>query len=418
MVALTRCPYLQIHAAAAPDSDCENIRTGGSTLIRGHIRFLSTVLLFWFAQYIFTPFFMPHLSFLEITASVAGFISSIYGLSQLLLRIPFGVCADRFRSHKFFMFLGFLLLGVSGLLLYSATHPAILALARFFSGTSAATWVSFTVFFANRFPEEKTDKAIGTILMVNNLGMLLSCGVGTLLFEQMGIQRFFLISSFVSAAGAVLVISLPEKQTQKSTPITLKSILFTIKNKNLLFHSLLAALYQAVIFATVMAFTANYAKDLGATGFQQGMLMICFNGIAVLTSYWIITDTGRKISDRTKIFFSFMLIVIYCIMIPSCSNITEIYVAQLLSGIGRAIILSLTMGRSLSQIPGPLKSTAMGTYQSIYSIGMTLGPLLMGFSLDYTGSYKISYYLFALLSVGGMVWGLMAAKEKKEILRA
>ena len=383
-------------------------------MIRKHIRFLSTVLLFWFGQYIFSPFFMPYLNSLEITATLAGLISSIYGFSQLLLRIPFGVSADKLRSHKFFMLIGFIFLALAGVMLYTASHPATLVLARFFSGAAASTWVSFTVFFTSRFPAKDTGKAVSTVIMVNNFGILLSYGLGTLIFDRVGIHNLFLISVAVSVVGAILIISLPEEKKTSQTPITMKSVFFTIKNKNLLNYSLMAALLHTIIFATAMSFTANYAKTLGATGVQLGILSISYNGIGVLGSYWMSTNASRKISDRTKMVFSFMLLGISCFTIPNSNHMVMIYAAQVFGGIGRAILLSLTMEASLRQIPTELKSTAMGTYQSLYSIGMTLGPVIMGFALDYTGSYRISYYLIGILSILGVAWGFGTARSKKE----
>ena len=383
-------------------------------MIRKHIRFLSTVLLFWFGQYIFSPFFMPYLNSLEITATLAGLISSIYGFSQLLLRIPFGVSADKLRSHKFFMLIGFIFLALAGVMLYTASHPATLVLARFFSGAAASTWVSFTVFFTSRFPAKDTGKAVSTVIMVNNFGILLSYGLGTLIFDRVGIHNLFLISVAVSVIGAILIISLPEEKKTSQTPITMKSVFFTIKNKNLLNYSLMAALLHTIIFATAMSFTANYAKTLGATGVQLGILSISYNGIGVLGSYWMSTNASRKISDRTKMVFSFMLLGISCFTIPNSNHMVMIYAAQVFGGIGRAILLSLTMEASLRQIPSELKSTAMGTYQSLYSIGMTLGPVIMGFALDYTSSYRISYYLIGILSILGVAWGFGTARSKKE----
>jgi len=357
---------------------------------------------------------MPYLNSLEITATLAGLISSIYGFSQLLLRIPFGVSADKLRSHKFFMLIGFIFLALAGVMLYTASHPATLVLARFFSGAAASTWVSFTVFFTSRFPAKDTGKAVSTVIMVNNFGILLSYGLGTLIFDRVGIHNLFLISVAVSVIGAILIISLPEEKKTSQTPITMKSVFFTIKNKNLLNYSLMAALLHTIIFATAMSFTANYAKTLGATGVQLGILSISYNGIGVLGSYWMSTNASRKISDRTKMVFSFMLLGISCFTIPNSNHMVMIYAAQVFGGIGRAILLSLTMEASLRQIPSELKSTAMGTYQSLYSIGMTLGPVIMGFALDYTGSYRISYYLIGILSILGVAWGFGTARSKKE----
>ena len=382
-------------------------------MIRKNIRFISIVVLFWFAQYIFIPFFSPYLEIEEIAASIAGWIIGAYGLSQLILRIPFGISADRIKSHKLFMLAGLICLSSAGVLLYFARSPVALLTGRFLAGVAASTWVSFTVFFTNYFKKSETGRAVATIMLANNFGTLLSYITGTFLFDQVGIRGLFLISAAAALIGAVLMAGIPEKQASDHQPMVLKDVILTIKNKNLLQVSFLMALVQMILCATALSFTANYAKEIGATNRQLGLMSVFLNSASVIVSFWLSSAAGQKISDRKKLTAALIFLGISCFVVPNCTDIIGLYAAQIFSGLGRSITLSLTMAMALRDILPQSKSTAMGIYQSVYSIGMTVGPIFMGSALDLTGGYKLPFYLagvFALLSIS---WGFIVSKQRE-----
>lgn len=56
---------------------------------------LIIVALFWFAQYVYVPFQTPYLSTMQVSSSMIGIIIGIYGFSQMVLRMPIGIMADK-----------------------------------------------------------------------------------------------------------------------------------------------------------------------------------------------------------------------------------------------------------------------------------------------------------------------------------
>ena len=61
---------------------------------------LISVVFFWLAQYVYTPFQTPYLTTLGLSSRFIGIIIGAYGISQMLLRIPVGVMADLGGTHK------------------------------------------------------------------------------------------------------------------------------------------------------------------------------------------------------------------------------------------------------------------------------------------------------------------------------
>lgn len=67
---------------------------------------LIIVVLFWFAQYVYVPFQTPYLSTMQVSSSMIGIIIGTYGFSQMILRMPIGIMADKNGRHKLFIILG------------------------------------------------------------------------------------------------------------------------------------------------------------------------------------------------------------------------------------------------------------------------------------------------------------------------
>ena len=60
--------------------------------------------LFWFALYVYVPYQTPYLTLLGVASSFIGIILGAYGFSQMIIRIPLGIGADR-KGRCLFSFL-------------------------------------------------------------------------------------------------------------------------------------------------------------------------------------------------------------------------------------------------------------------------------------------------------------------------
>jgi len=59
------------------------------------------------------------------------------------------------------------------------------------------------------------------------------------------------------------------------------------------------------------------------------------------------------------------------------------------------------------------KTTAVGVFQSIYSLGMTVGPVVMGWVLQFTGNdYPMAFAMISVFAIGGALWALLAWPKK------
>jgi MFS family permease len=71
--------------------------------------------------------------------------------------------------------------------------------------------------------------------------------------------------------------------------------------------------------------------------------------------------------------------------VPFITDLNMLYLTQIISGFGRGLAFPLLMQHSVAHIEAHQKATAMGYFQSIYGIGMVLGPVILGILGDRMG---------------------------------
>lgn len=363
--------------------------------------FLSAVVLFWFSQYSFIPCFTPHLTgSLAIPAATAGIIVSAYGLLQTCLRLPIGIFGSKSSFSKYIMILGALTLALSSALLMSARAVSVLWCARALAGVAAATWVCFTVFYADSFSTDGS-RSMGYMVSANNLGMLLGYLAAAAFNDRMGIGFLFAGSSAAGIVSALLLVillkSMPAARQAKGASV--KEIAQVLRSGRLWFCAALTALSQLISFATMISFSANYAVSIGCSGAQVGMISVINTFAGLLASSMIASGRLERIPQRGIVPIGFVLMFLYCILVPKCTGAAGLFVLQFIGGVGRNFIMTTMMAEAVSDIASVQKTTAMGIFQSVYGVGMTLGPILMGRLLERTTGYAPAFSVIAVICV-------------------
>lgn len=374
--------------------------------------FLAIVALFWFAQYVFVPFLSPHLIALGITASFAGVIMGSYGVAQLILRIPVSMGEDVSGRHKVFIGTGLGLLVVASGIAIASPSPVAYLIFRTLTGAAASTWVSYTAAYTQNAPDVK--QRMGKLIAANNFGVMISYIAGGLLYQAFGMNALF-VASILSALLALGLTALwkPE-HAPVGHPFRMQSFLSVLSNGHLWRCGLMMALGMLIDFATTSSFVSSYAKMLGADSLMLSLIAIAFNAMGTLVSWAYAQGLMRRLSERMQLAVTFVVLALYCALLPLCTSPWHIAAVQLLGGAGRSIMYTLLMAVAAAEIPPESQTTANGVFQSVYSLGMTAGPVVMGQLIDRSGSYGFSFLIMAAISLLGVVWVILRYRRKNE----
>lgn len=362
---------------------------------------LIIVILFWFAQYVYIPFQNPYLAICNVSANMIGTIIGAYGIAQCLLRFPVGIFADSIGKHKCFIFLGIAFAGLASCVRVIMLSGEGFLIANILSGIASSTWISYMVHYTGYFSNEEQQKGTSNIILVNNLGMLLGFVVSTLFYDKFGMRFLCTMSAISGMVGTVLALNIKDhknKEFIRNVPFSKYASI--CKNKRLIFFSVLALIQQGIQMSTTMSFTTQILKDLGAASLIVGLSSILYMVSAVLSAGFASSKFCIKSGPKLWIFIVFSLISIYCVIVPTTSSILAIFLLQILPGMSTGILFSYLTSEAMKEVPQYQKSTAMGFFQAVYAIGMSIFPIVVG-KIASTTSIKNGYFVLALISVFG-----------------
>lgn len=347
--------------------------------------FLIGTFFFWFSQYIYVPILPAYLKELGCSLSMIGIILGSYGVSQFLFRIPLGIWSDQKKIFKPFILVGIGCCGVSCLGFALFPFPWFYFGARALSGVGAAFWVIFTVFFTTYFSEKESSKAMGQLVFCMSGSLLVSTVLGGWITENYGNRAPFWIGAIGASLSLGFFIWIQEKKTEiQISKITLKKLLQVATSPGLITISLAGAGLYFNAFVTTYGFVPILGVHLGANKTQLGLLTALNFAAYSLSSFWVGTRLLKSLSERFIVILAFLLIGMTSLALPLAHNLTILYLNQIIHGIGRGFAYSILLGFVL-RISSDRRATAMGIFQSIYSLGIFTGPMLGGWVGSFWG---------------------------------
>ncbi|WP_286032477.1 MFS transporter [Brachyspira pilosicoli] len=334
------------------------------------------MILYWFSLYTYIPFQVPYLYALNVTPSIVGIILGLYGASQMILRFPFGIISDYFGKYKIFIVLGSLLSAVSCIIkiVYPSANGFLVG--NILTGVAASTWLMYMVLYYSYFDRSKEHMAASKCLVANVIGMFLGFLFATIFYQKFGMNLMLIAAALAAFAATILALFLKEEKREKKNNI--KDLILVIKNKRLLFFSVLSIIEQGIHMAASVSFTLNRIKELGGASYLVGIASLLNMFFAIVSAYIASTSFASKRGSKFYVPFSFVLLGLYCVAVILTKNIFVIVASQILSGLSIGMLASYLTSEALIEIDRDKKSSAMGFYQTAYSIGIFIYPIITG----------------------------------------
>lgn len=377
-------------------SVCMKKTTRKSTLL------LIIVIFFWYAQYVYIPYQNSYLASINVSFNMIGMVVGAYGISQFLLRFPMGILADIKHQHKFFILLGCALTSLASLVRIVIPNGIGFLVGNIISGFASATWISFMVLFVSFYPKSQSSSATCKIIMANNLGMFFAFVTSTLLFAKLGMLIICMLSVLSGLIGLILATQLHYPQHIHITKVSLSLFISVFYNIKLLFYALLALIQQGIQLSTTMSFTNQIIEDLGVNSTYIGVSSIIYMLSAVSFAHLGTSQWRKRLSISWWIILSFLLLALYCFLIPLVQSLAMIFVLQIIPGMATGILFSFLTSEAMSHVSQDVRSTAMGLFQAIYAIGMTLFPIIVGY-LSHLFTLLIAYYVLGFIALLGLM---------------
>ncbi|WGS87733.1 MFS transporter [Methylomonas sp. UP202] len=309
------------------------------------------------------------------TPKLVGLTMGIYGLSQAILQIPFGLLSDRF-SRKTIIVVGLLLFVAGSVVAALATDIYGVLIGRALQGCGAVS-AAVMALLADLTQEVHRTKAMATIGASIGISFGVAITAGPIIADHWGIAGIFWMIALLAALAILVVLFVvpnPEKITThrdaEYIPSELSSV---ITNPDLL-------RLNYGIFALHLILMASFVvvpllmRDAGLEGGKHWLvyLPVLVTSMAGIIPFVIIAEKKRKMKGVFLAAISTLLVanlgfvllhgeligLIACLWIFFCGfNLLEATLPSLIS----------------KTAPGDLKGTAMGIYSSAQFIGAFLG---------------------------------------------
>ena len=350
---------------------------------------------FWASEYCHAPYFTPYLEGLGFASTLIGIMTGVYGFTQIFARIPIGIITDAFSCYKKTILFGTVATTLSSFFLMFATSAWAIITCRVIAGLAASTWLAFTVLYNAYYRDDESVTAMTNVNAFSNGGKLLAFFLGILTASVWG-YKIPLLCSFLTGCVSVFAVLLLEPVKIKHESFSFSHVVSVIRTPSIIAVSLLAVMMQFYMQGTVFSFTSGRAAAAGTSSFMIGIISLSFTLIQVITAPYIGKKLLRRISAHTALFGGFMLLAAAALIIGLSGEGLLLAAANILAGIGNLIINGLLMAKVVSSVSEEKRSTAMGFYQAVYGIGMSLGPVAVG-SIVSSSGYEAAYFAVAAM---------------------
>ena len=364
--------------------------------------FLAVVFLYWAALYLYVPTLPLYIQTKTSDLALVGVTLSMYGLWQLLVRLPLGILSDWAGRRKPFLLAWLGLVAAGALILGNAPDIRAAMVGRALVGVSAGTWVPLVVMFSGLFKPGEVVRATAILSVVGSIGRIAATAANGWLNELGGYSLAFRLAAAAAVLAAVLVLFLPESARTPNKP-SLTALGRLASRRSVILPSLLQALTHLADFAATFTFMPILARQKSASDVVVSLMLSLNLGMGLLGNFaspWLAARLGYR---RTAA-VSFGLLALGVSGAALAPTLAWVFAAQFTIGLGFGIGYPLLMGLSIRRVEEQQRTTAMGLHQSVYSLGMFAGPWLSG-ALAAAFGLKVMFALIGaailLLGAGG-----------------
>ena len=332
----------------------------------------------------------------------------MYGLWQVVVRLPIGLAVDRVGREKPLIVGGYLLAAAGALMLGLSPRPAGLIAGRSLTGIAMGTWVPLVVVFSRSFAPREAVRASSLLTLVTAAARISSTALNGYLNRWGGDTLAFFVSSAAVVAGALLLLPVP-MVGRRAEPARMGPLLGLILRLDVILPSLLGALNQFVVFGVSLGFMPLLAVRLGATDVTLG-LMAAVNLLAFLGGNLASAVLSRRVPHASLLLGTYVLFAAATAGAALSRSVPLLFTVQAALGLAHGIGYPTLMGLSIRGVALDSRTTAMGVHQSVYAAGIFLGPWVSGMLAESFG-LRPMFWVNALLCLGLGTAGCLALRR-------
>jgi MFS family permease len=332
----------------------------------------------------------------------------IYGLTQGLLQIPFGLLSDRL-GRKFMIVLGLIIFAIgSGVAAVSSSIGGVI-IGRALQGAGAVGSVVLAL-VADLTKEENRTKAMAMVGVSIGASFLIALVLGPVIAKVVGLPGIFWLTAGLALAGIVMVefaVPAPRRvslhRDAEAVPALIGAVL---RNGELLRLDFGIFALHAMLTASFLVVPAllHGAFDLPVQNQWIVYLPLLLLSVAAMLPAIIVAEKYRRMKG---IFVAAVaaLALSQAMLYVAADNLF-VLLAALVIFFSAFNFMEASLPSLITKVaPADAKGTAMGVYSSLQFFGIFAGGVLGGFLHQHGGTAGV----FALTTAIALLWLVAAA---------
>ncbi|WP_348632336.1 MFS transporter [Methanofollis sp. W23] len=355
---------------------------------------------------VISPLMPYYASALDASGLLLGLIFAAFPLARGIFSPYAGALSDR-EGRRWFVVAGLLGFALaSALYPFAATVPTLF-LVRFLHGAAAAVVITVAMAsMAEAAAPGREGMAMGIYHTAIYLGMATGPFIGGVISEHAGMEGAFAAMALVAGATGLLAIGLPggtPRTAPASSGHSFRAIATDPGMKGILVFRAVHALGRGGILAFVPIFASTLA--IGATGVGI-LLFVHILAIAVLQ-----IPSGERADHgnrRGLVFAGSVVSSVALLLIPFTGDFVTLLLACSLTSLGTALSMPAAAAMAVQRGKVWGVGASLGVFNTAFSIGMIISPLLSGAVMDVAGVFGVFWTAGTLGLLGSLYFWVMS----------
>lgn len=368
---------------------------------------LAAVFFYWLSLYLYVPTLPVYVQTKTSDLALVGVVLSMYGLWQLIVRLPMGIAVDAVGWRKPFILFGLGLVALGAAVMGNAQSANGVLVGRALTGMGAATWVPLVVLFTSLFTAEEAVRATAALTIVNSVGRIAGTTLNGVLNQWGGYGLAFQVAIGTAAVAAVLVLVVRDRR-RPARVVSARMLGELFTRPAVLLPALLSAALHYADWTATFSFTPLLARQFGANNLTISMLTT-LNLVLVLVGNLLSAAAARHWGARRLVAVCFGFLTLGLAGAALSTSLPMVFAAQFCIGFAFGVGYPVLMGLSIQKVDHAEQNTAMGLHQSVYALGMFAGPWMSGILAKALGIQPMFGITAGVLLVLGIL-GIRALK--------
>lgn len=352
--------------------------------------------------------------------TLIGLALGVYGLTQALLHLPFGMVSDRI-GRKRVIYFGLVLFALGSFIAAAADDIYVVIIGRTIQGAGAINSV-LTALLADLTREEHRTKAMAMVGGTIGLTFALSLVLGPALYHLISIPGIFAMTGALALLAILMMkFIVPDpKQSHfhsdaEAAPAGLLAVLRNRELGRLNFGIFALHVVQMAMFV-VVPFALRETGGLDANHHWQVYLPVL--AISVVFMVPLILYSEKK--SQTKLVFVAsvaLMLAMQLAFVPALDHFWGL-VTVLTFYFVAFNVLEASLPSLVSKIaPSRAKGTAMGVYNTAQSLGLFVGGVAGGLLSDHFGAAAVFEFGAVLIGLWlFLAWGMKSPPAVKNLM--